>query len=343
MMDGLRRQGIEILIRNQTTQASTLSRIWFIFRASIALRKIDVVIIPAFNQITAPITWIINRVLGRTVVCDYLVGLKDTQIDRSSIPITPLRRKIFAWLENIILTKLITLTDTTEHIAYFSQIHAIQPYAMYALPVGTRQAFLDAPAPPRHSDSPLVVQYLGSYIPFHGVEIILQAAALLKNEVEIQFELIGSGQTLQEMRELAEQLTLQNTSFVAQYVKPPTVFQHLKRASIFLGVFGSSPKTNYVVPTKIFELMALERPIITADSASIRSHFQPGVHLLTVPPGDALALADAIRQLAASPGLRKRLAKQAHAHLHRNYTPEKIGEELLYIIERRRNHHSEFH
>ena len=340
MIDGLQRQGIAVVIRDQTTRARMMSRIWHILRASMTLKNVDAVIIPAFNQVTAPFTWAIQRVLGRRVVCDYLVGLKDTQIDRSSIPISPLKRKIFVWLENIILTKLITLTDTTEHIAYFSQIHAIQPYAMYALPVGTRQVFLDSPPPPTETPNrPLIVQYLGSYIPFHGVEIILHAAAALENEAEIQFELIGSGQTLQEMRELAEQLKLQNTSFVAQYVKPPALFQHLKRASIFLGVFGSSPKTSYVVSTKIFELMGLKRPLITADSASIRSHFQPGAHLLTVPPGDPLALADAIRELAASPELRKRLAEQAHAHLQRNYTPEKIGEKLLYILERRRDHH----
>ena len=333
MITGLRRQGIEVVIRDQTTRARLMSRIWHILRASMTLKNVDAVIIPAFNQVTAPLTWAIQRVLGRRVVCDYLVGLKDTQIDRGSIPTSPLKRRILAWLEKINLTQLITLTDTTEHIAYFSRIHAIQPCAMYALPVGARQVFLDAHFPPDSGTSSITVQYLGSYIPFHGIETILHAAALLQNQAGIHFELIGVGQTLPEMRSLAEKLSLPNTTFIAEYLKPPALFQHLKRANIFLGVFGSSVKTSYVVPTKIYELMALGRPLITADSAAIRSHFRPSEHILTVPPDDPSALAAAIRQLAASPEQRNQLAKEARSHLRRHYTPEQIGRRLLSLLE----------
>ncbi len=332
LMDGLRRQGIEVILRQQTIHARMLSRIWHSLKTSLLLRNIDVVIIPAFNRITAPFTWAINRFLGRIVICDYLVGLKDTAIDRGFTSRPTLKSKFSDWIEKFILTRMNTFSDTAEHIAYFTQIHSTRPHAMHVLPVGTRQVFLDATLLLDTPSVPLIVQYLGSYIPFHGLEIILQAAHLLQNEA-LHFELIGMGQTLEEMKQLARELDLQNVTFIEQYLKPPHLLDHLKRAAIFLGVFGSSAKTDYVVPTKIYEMMPLGRPIISADSPSIRSHFQPGQHLLTVPPGDPQALAEAVRHLAASPDLRKRFAEQARAHILRDYSPDKIGKDLLNILE----------
>ena len=336
MIDGLRQQGIEVVICSQPMISRSLRRIWHNFRASIGLRNIDVVIIPAFNQLTAPLTWVINRALGRVVICDYLVGLKDVHIDRASLPSSLIRRIFYNWVEKIILTKLVTLTDTAEHIAYFAHIHNLQPNSMSVLPVGARQVFVDARFPP-NSGTPTIVQYLGSYIPFHGVETILHTAALLQRDTDIHFELIGAGQTLSEMRKLAEKLTLRNTTFIAKYLRPPMLFQHLKRANIFLGVFGSSTKTNYVVPIKIYELIGLGRPLITADSAPLRAHFRPGEHLLTVPPDDPAALSAAIRQLATSHERREQLANQARTHLCQNYTPAQIGKTLRSILEREKS------
>ena len=67
---------------------------------------------------------------------------------------------------------------------------------------------------------------------------------------------------------------------------------------MILGVFGRTAKAKRVVPNKVYQGLAMARPVITADSPAVREFFAPGEHLHTVPAGDPEALADAVVELA---------------------------------------------
>ena len=70
----------------------------------------------------------------------------------------------------------------------------------------------------------------------------------------------------------------------------------MKRADVCLGIFGTSGKAASVIPNKVFQIVASGRPLVTRDSPAIRellAYGPPCVNLVT--PGNALALADAIR------------------------------------------------
>ncbi len=61
----------------------------------------------------------------------------------------------------------------------------------------------------------------------------------------------------------------------------------------------------------VIEAMALGLPIVASDLPAIRELVTHGEHALLVPPGDASALAEAVRELLADPALRDRLAANA--------------------------------
>jgi glycosyltransferase involved in cell wall biosynthesis len=98
-------------------------------------------------------------------------------------------------------------------------------------------------------------------------------------------------------------------------------------------VFGARAKTDYVVPNKVFEGMAIGRPVITAESRAIRECFTPGKHLITVPAGNPEALADAIRKLLESPQDQAHIGAAGADRIREAFLPQHIGARLKVILE----------
>ena len=88
------------------------------------------------------------------------------------------------------------------------------------------------------------------------------------------------------------------------------------------------------MPNKVWQAMAVGRPIVTADGPAPRELLTDGVDALLVPPGDPDALADALRRLAADPGLRARLGAAARARYVSRGTPAAVADTFLRAIGR---------
>jgi hypothetical protein len=77
-------------------------------------------------------------------------------------------------------------------------------------------------------------------------------------------------------------------------------------AGIVLGSFRESR----AIPPAVFEALATGAPVITADTPAARELLDDGVSALLVPPGDAVALATALRRLTEDEMLRTAIAAQ---------------------------------
>ena len=62
-----------------------------------------------------------------------------------------------------------------------------------------------------------------------------------------------------------------------------------------------------MIPNKAYQALATATPLVTADTPAARELLADGRDALLVPAGDAEALAEALRRLAADPALRARL------------------------------------
>src|SRR5690606_6009890 len=145
------------------------------------------------------------------------------------------------------------------------------------------------------------------YTPLHGGEHVLDAAKRLQDlGAPVAFELIGDdGPFFERLKEQAVALGLRNVAFHG-YVPEAELVRRAHAADVCLGVFGDGAKAQRVVPNKVWQCLAMARPLITAATPSTCRVFEPGRDLLTVPPADGAALADAIEQLRADPELRQR-------------------------------------
>ena len=198
------------------------------------------------------------------------------------------------------------LLDTPSHAEYFAGTFSLSGKKISAIPVGCNEDIF-FPQPLSFSSPCTRVLYYSSYLPLHGVETVIRAAALLKHE-KLQFRLIGSGQNYEQVRRLASELGVQNVEFI-QDVPLEQLPKELSAADICLGGhFGSSGKAGRVVPGKVYQILASGRPLIAASAPANLTLLSHGESAYLCPPDDAEALAAAILHLHRDSMLRRHLA-----------------------------------
>ncbi|HZO90072.1 MAG TPA: glycosyltransferase family 4 protein [Chthonomonadaceae bacterium] len=155
-----------------------------------------------------------------------------------------------------------------------------------------------------------VIGYLGTLGLAHGLENVLHTAQLLR-DLPVSFLFVGVGAAKEKLQARARELELQNVVFVPRQLKEdmPRFWSvcdaslvHLRNAELF--------KT--VIPSKIFESMAMGLPILfvgpRGEGAEVVERHRAG---LIVTPEDPQALAGAIRTLLGNPKLQESLADNA--------------------------------
>lgn len=91
-------------------------------------------------------------------------------------------------------------------------------------------------------------------------------------------------------------------------------------------VLGSFRESRAIAPA-VFEALATGAPVITADTSATRELLDDGESALLVPPGDAGALADALRRLSTDDELRTAVATRGHRVYAERASRRVLGEE----------------
>lgn len=217
--------------------------------------------------------------------------------------------------------------DTQEHARYFSETYSVPASRFSSVLVGVEPDYF--PLLPEqavfHPEKRLVLFY-GQFIPLHGIETIINAARLLRDEA-IDFVIIGSGQEEQRIRTMVEEIPLPRLTWIP-WVSYADLSTWIARCDVCLGIFGNTDNASRVIPNKVFQAIMSGKTIITRDSPAIRELVaanDPGIHL--VPAANPDALATAIRTVFNSP-----VPPALHAALRARITPTAVGHKLVMVI-----------
>ena len=252
----------------------------------------DLVVFLYPGHLDACILGPIARLRRIPAVLDVFISLYDTIISDRNLrskrsPVAIATRAIdtlACWSVRLVVV------DTPEHADFFAAFTHRARKHFAVLWVGADESLFVAVDDP--GDDADILWYL-TYIPLHGFETVARAAALLAGDGR-RIRLIGDGQDRGAAERLAQELGLDNIDFV-EPVPEAELANEIGRASICLGVFGTTQKAQRVVANKVFQCAAAGRAVITAETPAVRTAF--GDALVTVPVGDAPALAAAIRAL----------------------------------------------
>jgi glycosyltransferase involved in cell wall biosynthesis len=226
------------------------------------------------------------------------------------------------------------LLETDAQISYFTQTFALPRSQCRRVWLGADDEIMRPSASSSSSSfgDVFTVFFYGRFSPLHGIEHIVHAAAYLERHGDpVQFVLVGSGQTCQTMRELAERLGVSTIRFV-EPVPYPKLAVMMSEADVCLGSFGTTARAQRVIPNKVFDALAVGRPVITADTPAIREAMTHAQHAWLCPCGDGEALADAIAQLKRKPDLRRSLAANGHQLFKERFCLEAMTRDLAEIV-----------
>ena len=178
----------------------------------------------------------------------------------------------------------------------------------------------------------LVVGYIGTHGMAHGLRNVLDTADRLRDEKNLRFILAGAGAERSALMAEARNRRLDNVVFVPPQPKDnmPAIWSlcdvalvHLRNADTFKGV----------IPSKMFEAMAMGLPIILAtpegEASRIVAEDRAGIW---VPAEDPDALAQAVRRLMYDSEARRTLAAQSLAAAPK-HTRENQARKMLAVLE----------
>ncbi|MBN2071310.1 MAG: glycosyltransferase [Candidatus Krumholzibacteriota bacterium] len=291
----------------------------------------EVFFVPEFRHKDVPLAWFLARMSGKKVVFDPLVSRYATRVlDREDATEgTPA-----SWHNrNLDRTSMkmadLVIADTDAHARYYSEEFGIDRGKIKTLYVGFDDGEFGLCEEPPESE-PFRVLFYGSYLPLHGVDTIVKSARHL-SESPVSFTMVGGGQTYSIARELARGLPEEKIIF-REYVRPDKLSQLIRDHHLVLGIFGTTPKTELVIPNKVFQGIASGRPVITADTPAIRELFRADRDILLVPKGEPEKLAVAIETLRSDREKRNVISRNGVGLVRSMHNPERTAEKLLSIL-----------
>lgn len=281
-----------------------------------------------------PFGKLLTKLNKKPLIFDAFLSIFDTNVfDRKLVKEGSLKAKYYFWLDRLacVLSDTVLL-DTNEHINYFCREFAIEKKKFKRIFVGADDEVF-YPREIEKKNDVFTVEFHGGFIPLQGVDFIIRAAKILEDFKDIRFEIIGSGQTYNDVMSLSRELKLKNVVFRG-WVKYEHLPYHIAKADVGLGIFGKTKKANRVIPNKAFQVLAMKKPLVTGDSKAVReAHLINKKNAMLVEMANPRKIANTILELKEDEKLREKIAKNGFELFKKNFTLAAIGKELKKTIQ----------
>jgi glycosyltransferase involved in cell wall biosynthesis len=260
---------------------------------------------------------------GRPIVFNPLVSLSDTLVaDRGRFSSRSLPGRALANIDQHALRSAdLVVADTRANADRLAELADLPPERIGVCFVGAEERLF---GPGWAPEEPFTALFVGKLIPLHGLETILAAARAVP---ELRFRVVGSGQLENLLQQRPE-----NVDWIP-WVEYEHLPAELRRAGCALGIFGTSDKARRVIPNKAFQALACGTPLVTADTPAARELLVHEQSALLVPPGDADALATALRRLQADAELARTLSEGGRAAYEAQASERVLGARWRELLE----------
>lgn len=292
---------------------------------------------PWFPHLTGTLVHALRRVPlvleVRDLWPDYLAGM-------GTVKSRSVMRGIFA-AERVMLRRADHVVVVTDSFRARVIEKGAAPERVDVVPNGvdTSLYYRSDEAPPidalRRRDGEMVVGYLGNFGASQDLESVLDAAARLEAaDPRIRVVLAGEGTTAERVQARARELKLARTSIHPPIPKTRTRAFY-NACDVCLVPLAPFPILQETIPSKIFEVMACERPVVASVGGEAARVVRESGGGLVVPPGDAGAIANAVLRLRDTPA-EERAAMGAAGRLYvgRHFAREALAARYLEILRR---------
>jgi len=180
-------------------------------------------------------------------------------------------------------------------------------------------------------ENKFIAAYVGTQGLAHGLDTLLKAAERLTHRTDIHVIMVGDGADRTRLEAEAARMQLKNFSSLGQLPKSdmPKLLSVcganlvlLRKLDLFLSV----------IPSKIFESMAMKKPLIMGVEGEGRDIVDAAQAGIGITPEDDLALAEAIETLADNPQLRAELGNSGQHYVTEHFDRQKLAERYEKLL-----------
>jgi len=182
-----------------------------------------------------------------------------------------------------------------------------------------------------HLHHKFLVTYAGAIGMANDLETVLHAADQLRDREDIHFLIVGDGKERENLECLHAKLRLTNVTFAGSRPKSQMP-RYLAASDACLATLRDIPMFRTTYPNKVFDYMAAARPIVLGIDGVIREVVEAADGGVCVPPGDADALAQAVRQLADTPDRGRDMGRRAREYVALHFNRDQQADEFCRLM-----------
>lgn len=180
---------------------------------------------------------------------------------------------------------------------------------------------------------PLTLLYSGTFAPWQGVDLAIEALALLRRDHPAKLVLVGAAlpRQLRAIVKLCEQLDVSDQVTILPAATQQELAALHHEADAILAPLRATERNTLqgCCPLKVIEAMASGTPLIASDLPVVRELAEPDRDALLVRAGSSKAIKDALLRLLQEPTLGTQLSLNARATVERHLTWQRAQAELI--------------
>ncbi len=189
------------------------------------------------------------------------------------------------------------------------------------------------PARGSHRGAPLRLVSVGRAVPKKGYASLLDALAVIPDEVDWRFEHIGGGELRAALQDQAKALKIADRITWQGPQSQEKVVELLARADVFL--LASQNQTDGDrdgVPNVLLEAMAMGVPVIATHAGAIPEAISHDATGILVSPGDSWGMARAVTALAKDEDQRLKLGRAGAGHVSAAFDSRPWADQLAALF-----------
>lgn len=177
------------------------------------------------------------------------------------------------------------------------------------------------------------VAYVGTLGLAHGLSLLVDVAERFKSREEIAFVLIGDGADREKLEADVKRRGLPNVHLLG--LQPRDAMPDwIASIDLLLVMLRDLPVFETVIPSKIFEFLAQERPVVLSAKGEIRRMMQEAGGALVIDPEVADQLCAAIEEVLARPDEAQRRALAGRLWVEHGFMRDDLARKMSSFLER---------
>jgi glycosyltransferase involved in cell wall biosynthesis len=182
----------------------------------------------------------------------------------------------------------------------------------------------------------VVIGYIGSFVNYEGLDLLLEACSILKKKLGDVFRvlLVGDGEMMQSLRRSAQFLQLESIITFTGRVSHDEVSDYYSLIDIAPLPRKGLRVCELVSPLKPFEAMGSGKVLVTSSVQALAEIVQDGETGLIFEKDNSDDLAEKLETVILDAKLRRRLGKNANAWVQETHSWEVISKRVTDVYDK---------